>query len=109
MSYFFSTLTSAELKAVTISLEILLNNLNQFSMEDYIYLSGNIPTIIRKVKCKEKIDNTEISIIAISLVYLHEALNNSEAISESDKQKILQKQSIYDKLYNDFKFFAPIE
>lgn len=78
-------------------------------MEDYIYLSGNIPAIIRKVKCKEKIDNTEISIIAISLVYLHEALNNSEVISESDKQKILQKQSIYDKLYNDFKFFAPIE
>lgn len=109
MSYFYSTLTSAELEAVTISLEILLNNLNQFSMEDYIYLSGNIPTIIKKIMRKEKIDNTEISIISISLVYLHEALDNSEAISESDKQKALQKQPIYDKLYNDFKFLAPIE
>lgn len=110
MSYFYSIITKMELKLIIAALESLLKNLNRFAnMDDYIYLSRNVPSVIKKLKTKNEIDGGDLALIAISLVYIQKVMENTIDIPNTDKDKIALHSSVYQKLFKQFGWIAPVE
>lgn len=110
MPYFYSTITKTELKLIIVALESLHKNLNQFAnMNDFIFLSSNVPPVIKKLKAMKEINGSDLALIAISLTYAKEVIENAIHIPDIDKEKITIHKLLYQKLYKQYGWIAPVE
>lgn len=106
----FSAPTNREQKTLILALETMLNNANCFTnINDRIFITRQIPSVIKKLRFKEEINGTDLYILSLSLEYVHNALAGLEPITADDKKRLKPYQVMLHMLYKQYGFICHLE
>lgn len=106
----FSAPTNKERNILILALETMLNNVNCFTnINDRIYITRQIPSVIKKLKSKEETNGKDWYILSLSLEYIHKALTGLEPITADDQKRIKPHQAMLQMLYEQYGFICHLE